>query len=195
MSEKKAVTDSDNYYMVQTPCPQCEKPASIIQVPETVPLFGQILLQTIVCAHCGFKWSDVMSVDVRDPCGYEARVSRESDLSTKLIRNSSGTVEIPELGVLLEPGALSEGFFTNMEGLLERVENVLAMIIRSSSGEQHQNAQEVMKKLLLCKSGKLPFTVRVLDPYGGSALIGDRVKKFSLSKEQLEKLKKGVSLV
>jgi zinc finger protein len=180
---------------VQTSCPQCDKSASIVQVPETVPLFGQILLQTIVCTHCGFKWSDVMSVEVREPCGYEAKISTEKDLSIKLIRNSSGTVEIPELGVLLEPGALSEGFFTNMEGLLERVESVLVMLIRSNSGETRKNAEGVMEKLLLCKAGKLSFTVRVLDPFGGSALIGEHVKKFSLSKEQLEKLKKGLQFL
>ncbi|MBM3282422.1 MAG: ZPR1 zinc finger domain-containing protein [Candidatus Diapherotrites archaeon] len=195
MSGKKAVSDSDNYYTVQTSCPQCEKSATIVQVPETVPLFGQILLQTIVCTHCGFKWSDVMSVEVREPSGYEVHIKHERDLSTKLIRNSSGTVEIPELGVLLEPGALSEGFFTNMEGLLERVENVLSMLIRSNAGVTRKNAEEVMEKLLLCKAGKLPFTVRVLDPYGGSALIGENVKRFKLTKEQLAKLKKGVSFV
>ncbi len=195
MSGQKAVSDTETYYTVQTSCPQCDKPCTIVQVPETVPLFGQILLQTIVCTHCGFKWSDVMSVEVREPCGYEVHITHERDLNTKLIRNSSGTVEIPELGVLLEPGALSEGFFTNMEGLLERVENVLAMLIRSNAGETRQNAERVMEKLLLCKAGKLPFTVRVYDPYGGSALIGEHVKKFSLSKEQVEKLKKGVSLV
>jgi zinc finger protein len=195
MSGKKSVTDSDNYYSIQTSCPQCDKSAHIIQVPETIPLFGQILLQTIVCAHCGFKWSDVMSVDVREPCGYEAHVKSEKDLSIKLIRNSSGTVEIPELGVLLEPGSLSEGFFTNMEGLLERVENVLAMLLRSSSGEQRNAAEKVMEKLLVCKAGKLPFVVRVLDPFGGSALIGKNVKRFTLSKEQLSRLKKGMSIV
>lgn len=196
MSSKKSLElPTKHYSSVDVSCPQCRKSATIVQVPQTIPLFGQIILQTIVCTHCGFKWSDVMSTDVNEPVGYEAHVEGEKGLEIKLVRNSSGTVEIPELGVLLEPASLSEGFFTNMEGLLERVENVLHMMIRSGTPEQKKGAEEVMKLLKECKSGKHPFTVRVLDPFGGSALIGENVKRFKLSKEQLAKLKKGVSFV
>lgn len=196
MSVKKfSNTPSPHYSSVTVSCPQCSKHASIIQVPHTIPLFGQIIMQTIVCVHCGFKWSDVMSTEVNEPIGYEARVESEKDLEIKLVRNSSGTVEIPELGVLLEPASLSEGFFTNMEGLLERVENVLALLIRSGTPAQVKGAKEVLVLLKKCKSGKRPFTVRVLDPFGGSALIGEKVKRFKLSKEQVGRLKKGVSFV
>lgn len=193
MTSRHAIDQSDHYSAVYTSCPQCEKQCTIIQVPETIPLFGQIILQTIACTHCGFKWSDVMSVEVHEPIGYEAKIESEKDLEIKLVRNSSGTVEIPELGVTLEPASLSEGFFTNMEGLLERVENVLHMMIRSGTPEQKKGAEEVMKLLKKCKEGKHPFTVRVLDPFGGSALIGKNVTRFKLSKEQIASLKKGVS--
>lgn len=193
---KKALDHSPAHYSsVHVSCPQCEKQATIIQIPETIPLFGQIVLQTIVCAHCGFKWSDVMSVEMNEPVGYEAKIENENDLNTKLVRNSSGTVEIPELGILLEPASLSEGFFTNMEGLLERVEGVLKMLLRSGTPEQKEEVKKIEALLKKCKDGKHPFTVRVLDPFGGSALIGEKVKRFKLSKEELAKLKKGVSLV
>lgn len=193
MAARHAIDSPAHYSAVQTACPQCEKPCTIIQVPETIPLFGQIVLQTIVCAHCGFKWSDVMSVEVHEPVGFEAKINGEEDLSIKLVRNSSGTVEIPELGVTLEPASFSEGFFTNMEGLLERVENVLHMMIRSGTPEQKKGAEGVMVLLKKCKSGKMPFTVRVLDPFGGSALIGKNVTRLKLTKEQVASLKKGVS--
>ncbi len=196
MSEYSS-TDSHarHYSSVDVSCPQCPKLASIIQIPQTIPLFGEIILQTIVCTHCGFKWSDVMSVEMNEPVGYEARVVGEKGLEIKLVRNSSGTVEIPELGVWLEPASLSEGFFTNMEGLLERVENVLAMLLRSGTPAQKKETKKILTLLKKCKAGKHPFTVRVLDPFGGSALIGPGVKRFSLSKEELFKLKKGISLV
>lgn len=193
MTSRRALDQSDQYSAVQTSCPQCDKQCTIIQVPETIPLFGQIILQTIVCAHCGFKWSDVMSVEVHEPIGFEAKIESEEDLSIKLVRNSSGTVEIPELGVTLEPASLSEGFFTNMEGLLERVENVLRMMIRSGTPEQKKGAEDVMSLLKKCKAGKMRFTVRVLDPFGGSALIGKNVTRFKLTKEQVASLKKGIS--
>lgn len=195
MSKKSLDHSPAHYSSVHVSCPQCEKQATIIQIPETIPLFGQIVLQTIVCAHCGFKWSDVMSVEMNEPVGYEAKIENENDLNTKLVRNSSGTVEIPELGILLEPASLSEGFFTNMEGLLERVEGVLKMLLRSGTPEQKEEVKKIDALLKKCKDGKHPFTVRVLDPFGGSALIGEKVKRFKLSKEELAKLKKGVSLV
>lgn len=173
-------------------CPNCQKQATLIQVQENVPLFGSMLLQTLVCKHCGFKWSDVMSLDIREPAGFEAEIKEEKDLHVKIVRNSSGTVEIPELGVLLEPGPFAEGFFTNMEGLLERVAEVLSMLANSHDHAQAHAAKERMTLLRKCQEGKHPFTVRVLDPLGGSALIGKGVTRFHLSESQLKSLKKGV---
>lgn len=173
-------------------CMQCGKSASLIQVPDDIPLFGEILLQTILCTHCGFKWSDVMSLEFGKPLGYEAHITSEADLSTKIVRNSNGTVEIPELGVLLEPGPFAEGFITNIEGLLERVDEALSMLSRSEDGDQAHAAKERKKELLACRAGKKPFTVKVLDPFGGSALIGKHVKRWELSEEEAKSLKKGM---
>ena len=173
-------------------CPSCGRGVHLYQIPQNLPLFGDVLLQTLSCSHCGFKWSDVMSVEVREPAGYEVHVKKESDLDTKLVRNSSGTVEIPELGVLLEPGPLAEGFLTNLEGLLDRVEGILKIFLRSDDLEQRKAAKERMVELHSAREGKMPFTVRVLDPYGGSALIGAHVKRFALSKKEIDSLKRGV---
>ncbi len=177
--------------VLQLSCPQCGKEARVIQIPESIPLFGQILLQTIVCRSCGFKYSDVMSLEFNEPKGFVATIENEDDLRTKIVRNSSGTIEIPELGVLLEPGPTAEGFYTNMEGLLVRVEGVVQMLARSQTGKEKTNAQKLLEKIEKCKKGKFVFTVRVLDPFGASALIGRNVTSFSLSKEEVKSLKKG----
>lgn len=181
-----------SYSATNIPCMQCQKMASLIQVPEDVPLFGKIMLQTLVCSHCGFKWSDVMSLEFREPCGFEAHVKSEKDLSIKIVRNSSGTIEIPELGVLLEPGPFAEGFFTNMEGLLERVLEVISTLTRSQDPVQKREAKARYALVKEAQSGKHPFTVRVLDPLGGSALLGHGVKRFALSKEEVSQLKRGI---
>ncbi len=179
---------------METPCPQCHHSIRIVQLVESIPLFGKIMLQSLSCGHCGLKWSDVMSLEFREPIGFEVRITVESDLNTKLVRNSSGTVEIPELGVTIEPGSFAEGFFTNMEGLLERVEGILKMLAGEGVGEHSMAARERMVELEKCRSGKMPFTVRVLDPLGGSALIGEKVKRFSLTPEEVSRLKRGVSI-
>ena len=173
-------------------CPSCNKSVQLFQIPQNLPLFGEVLLQTLTCAHCGFKWSDVMSIEFREPAGYEVHVKKESDLDVKLVRNSSGTIEIPELGVLLEPGPLAEGFITNLEGLLDRVEGILKIFLKSDDHDQRVAAKERIALLEKCRAGKSPFMVRVLDPHGGSALIGKHVKRFSLSKKEIDSLKRGI---
>ncbi len=177
-------------------CPICHKELAIIQVPETIPLFGQIVIQTLRCAHCGFKFSDVMSTEFHDAQGFEARIVSENDLNTKLVRNSSGTVEIPELGFTLEPGPMAEGFYTNMEGLLERVDGILKFLSsHADTDEQRTRAKELLALSKECRAGKMPFTVRVLDPFGSSALIGANAKRFPISKMDAEKLKHGVFVI
>ncbi len=179
---------------ISTRCLQCGKSANLIQKMQNIALFGPILMQTLTCAHCGFKWSDAMSLEFKRPMGFEAKIDGEKELRTKIVRNSSGTVEIPELGVLIEPGPFAEGFFTNMEGLLERVESVLELLAKSEDKKQANGAKATLKKLQKCKDGKMEFTVRVLDPLGGSALIGEKVKHWKLSQIEAGKLEKGISL-
>lgn len=191
-TEVNAGEDIVGYSKSSVPCAQCGKPAVLIQVPEKIPLFGDILVQTIACPHCGFKWSDVMSTEFGEPKGFEVHIRNEKDLHVKIVRNSSGTVEIPELGILLEPGPFAEGFFTNMEGLLERMGDVLSTLTRSHDSKQAAAAKERMLLLRKCQAGKTPFTVRVLDPVGGSALLGSHVKRWKLSSAEVKKLKMGV---
>lgn len=177
-------------------CPICHKELAIIQIPETIPLFGQIVIQTLRCGHCGFKFSDVMSTEFREPMGYEAKIVDDNDMHTKLVRNSSGTVEVPELGFTLEPGPLAEGFYTNMEGLLERVDGILKFLTQNAdTHEQRERAKELLALSKKCREGKMPFTVRVLDPFGGSALIGPNAKRFSISKKDAEQLKHGIFVI
>lgn len=175
-------------------CPRCQKAASMVQVTENIPLFGEIMIQTLACSHCGFKWSDVMSLEFREPCGYEAKIKNEKDMHIKIIRNSSGTIEIPELGVLLEPGPFAEGFFTNVEGFLERVEEILQVFVNSDDQAQKNAAKERLVELKKCKAGKMPFTLIVKDPFGGSALIGHGAKRFALKEEESKNLKKGINV-
>lgn len=187
--------DEENPYSISPmQCHQCHKQASLVQVTETIPLFGKLLMQTLSCSHCGFKWSDAMSLEFREPCAYEAHIRSEKDMHIKIVRNSSGTIEIPELGVLLEPGPFAEGFFTNIEGFLERVEGVLRVFVNGGTPEQKKAAQSRIEELEKCRSGKMPFTIIVKDPFGGSALIGHGVTRQSLKDEEAKSLKKGVSL-
>jgi zinc finger protein len=188
------MTQEKDSSVLSTKCPQCSKEAKIIQLAKEIPFFGKIMLQTMVCEHCGFKFSDAMSLEFNNPKGFEVKIETVKDLETKLVRNSSGTIEIPELGMTMEPGPFAEGFYTNIEGLLERFEEVLAPFLESEEENQQKMAEKIIELLKKCKDAELSFTVRLLDPFGGSALIGKKVKQFELSKKEAERLKKGIQI-
>jgi len=176
-------------------CPNCSANATLVQTIDEVPHFGKLMFSVLKCASCGFKLSDVMSLDFKKPCEHSAKVSKPSELSIKIVKSSTGTVRIPELGVEIEPGPASEGYFTNLEGLLDRVEMVSQILVNSAKlPAEVKAAAASLKKVQAAKAGELKFSVKVLDPFGNSALIGNGVKKKFLTKEQAAKLKKPMTV-
>lgn len=170
-------------------CPDCNAGAKVHTLIELVPYFGEILLTSLQCSSCNFKHTDVFATTVKEPMLYKTTVSKKADLSTKIIRNSSSTIEIPELGVKIEPGVMAEGYVTNIEGLLSRVEEVVGLLSRSDHQAQSKAAKARLAKLQKAKDAKMKFTVILLDPFGNSAIVGENVQKKKLSANELKKLK------
>ncbi len=172
-------------------CPNCHQKAGLNQLVKEVPYFGKLLFSTLSCQHCGFKLSDVFCTDFKKPSQYSARINSEKDLSLKIVKGSTATIKIPELGVLIEPGAASEGYFSNIEGLLDRVQQVAQILVDSAKKPKEvQAAGKALEKIKKARGGKLSFTVIVQDPFGNSALIGNNVEKRELSASETAKLKK-----
>ncbi len=177
-------------------CPSCGKPAFLLQNSQTVEYFGEVLLSTLSCNHCGLKLNDVWNTSFNQPCSFVAKVNSVSDLKIKIVRSTSGTVEIPELGTIVEPGPLADGYISNLEGLLDRVGAVMAMSARhAENAKAKSNASKLVRKIALMKEGKHPFTVVVKDPFGNSALIGNNVRKKTLSAKEAAKLKHHIQFI
>ena len=66
----------------------------------------------------------------RKPVHYEMKVRTQDDIDARVVRSTSGTIRIPELGVDIEPGPASESFISNIEGVLDRVSDILEMVVR-----------------------------------------------------------------
>ncbi|MFH1256426.1 MAG: ZPR1 zinc finger domain-containing protein [Candidatus Diapherotrites archaeon] len=173
-------------------CPECKAKASMVETVEEVPNFGKVLISTIKCSSCGYRMTDVMSVELRGPMLFSKKISGPKDIYAKIVRNSSATVEVPELGVKIFPGPKAEGFISNVEGLLERIENAVGIIARSEKGAKKKNAEKKLAEILMAKEGKKKITVKLLDPFGASAIIGGKVTKKKLSKKEAGKLKKNI---
>lgn len=180
-------------------CPECNSKASITETIENIPHFGKALFSTVYCEKCGFRLSDVTNMDFNEPVGYTAKIEKAKDLETKIVRSSSGTINIPKLGIKIEPGENAEGYITNIEGLLDRVEQVIKTVLSDGYEQQAKDEKRIARKELErvkeARNGQIPFEVTVLDPFGNSALIGEKAKKMKLSKEEADQLKRNIELI
>ncbi|AHF79583.1 ZPR1 zinc finger domain-containing protein [Thermococcus paralvinellae] len=182
-------------------CPICGSKNTLkaLQYIHDIPYFGKVMESTIICEKCGYRSADVMILEEKEPKLYTVKVEEEKDLFTRVVRSKSGTIELEELGIKIEPGPASQGFVSNVEGVLERVRETLLM---AKDFKEQENDKEAVKKIdeLLdyiedVKEGKKSLTVKIMDPFGNSALIGEKVKSRLLTKEEIKKLSTGPYVV
>jgi len=84
---------------------------------------------------------------------------------------------IPELGVEIDPGPACEGFVSNVEGVLARIDDVLAGVLTWAEGEERENAIALRTRIELAREGSLPFTLSIEDPTGNSAIVSEKARK------------------
>ncbi|WP_297475229.1 ZPR1 zinc finger domain-containing protein [Thermococcus sp.] len=178
-------------------CPICGGKGTLkaIQYVHEIPYFGKVMESTIYCEKCGYRNADVMILEDRPPKLYTVKVENEKDLFTRVVRSKSGTIELDEIGVKIEPGPAAEGFVTNVEGLLERVKEALLMArsFKESEGDEEavKKTDEILRYIEDVREGRKPLTVKIADPLGNSALIGEKVKSRLLTQEEIEGLSLG----
>jgi zinc finger protein len=194
--EKKPEAD-DVQVITLGDCPICGGKGTLkaIQHVHEIPYFGKVMESTIFCEKCGYRNADVMILEDRPPKLYTVKVENEKDLFTRVVRSKSGTIELDEIGVKIEPGPAAEGFVTNVEGVLERVRETLLMAkhFKEQEGDEEavKKTEEIIEYIKDVKEGKKPLTVRIMDPLGNSALIGEKVKSRLLTREEIDSLSLG----
>ena len=174
-------------------CPICHREVILNLTVENVPYFGEIMLSSLTCV-CGFKHADYVILGVKEPVRYRVEVN-SSSLFFRVIRSTSGTIRVPELGIDIEPGPASLAYITNVEGVFHRIKDILKMVKRWEKGEKLERAKELLKTIDDVLEGKRRVTLIVEDPFGNSAIIGDGVKKEVLSRDEAEKLKTGMTVI
>lgn len=125
--------------VTKSACPLCGKELVTNWVKDDIPFFGEVMHITSLC-ECGLRYSDTMIMSQREPVHYEMKIKTRDDLDARVVRSTSGTIRIPELGIDIEPGPASESFVSNIEGVLDRVRNILEMVARWGE-EEKQNAR------------------------------------------------------
>ena len=152
---------------LDTPCPVCGAEAFFQNTIELdIPYFGSILSLVFLCKHCKFRQTDVLITDIKTPTRFSFRIDGVEDLSVRVVRSSSGTIRMPELGILVEPGESAESFVTNIEGILVRFENAVAQAIRFSDDQDAKlTGAEVLARLQRIWQGEEPATLIIDDPF------------------------------
>ncbi|UZE92802.1 MAG: ZPR1 zinc finger domain-containing protein [Methanosarcinales archaeon] len=177
---------------MKSSCPMCGEELVFRWRPDEIPYFGEIMHISATC-KCGFKHADTLILGVQEPVRYELIVSSSEDLDTRVIRSTSGTIRIPELGIDVEPGPASESFVTNIEGVLERIKDIVKMTRKWTEDDvKLKRIDEVLGTIEGAKSGDAQLTIIIEDPLGNSAILSERATHRSLTKEEISKLKTGM---
>lgn len=180
--------------LLDAKCPICGGDLQLSESKGTIPYFGEMLLSLIRCVRCGYSRRDVATLEYREPSKLVFTITDAGDLKTRVIRSSSGTIRIPEIGVRIDPGPIAEGFISNVEGILERVQESSSIIAREESGSKHKKYIDFLEKLERARRGELKFRLILMDPLGNSAILSDdswKLKRRRLSKRELANLKSG----
>ena len=157
-------------------CPACDH-RGLDYNAETIdlPYLGESLETMLRCSECGYRHVDFILTQTKDPMRHRLRVATEADMMVRVVRSASGTIRIPELGIDIEPGAASEAFITNVEGILLRVDQVLGQLHRDADDdEMRERVAALQRRILELRLGQAePVTLVLEDPFGNSAIIGE----------------------
>lgn len=178
---------------LSSPCPACHQvTVEYTAMDLDVPYFGDLLQTVFICSTCGFRHSDVIHGKTHEPRRWTFRTGTADDMMVRVVRSTSGTLRIPELGVLIEPGPASEAFVSNVEGVLTRVEMVLGQLRRDAeTPEQRRLVEERLEQIELARTGKNPITLILEDPFGNSVIVHDRAKMERIPEPEAAALPRG----
>jgi len=158
-------------------CPICEKKGLTLREELIeVPHFGKVFVFSMSCDKCKYNKADIEPVERKEACKYTFEIESEDDLNVKVIKSGEGTVKIPHV-ITMEPGPGSEGFITNVEGLLERIKKIIESSVDAEDGNARKKAKNLLKKLNKVIFGKEKLKIILEDPSGNSAIISDKAQK------------------
>lgn len=179
--------------MTRTSCPLCHEDLIINWQGDDIPYFGEVMHITSRC-ECGFRFADTLILAQGSPMRYELELGDQEDLNSRVVRSTSGTIRIPELGIDVEPGSISESYVTNVEGVLDRILDVVMTATKwhIEDPEKYSLGLDIQQALRDAIDGQKKLTLIIEDPMGNSAIISERAKSRQLTPEEVEHLKTGM---
>ena len=158
------------------PCPICHKnKLTLTEQNYDVPYFGKCYLMGMYCEECGYKMSDIEAEETKNPIRYTFEVKNKKDLNTRVVKSGQASIKVPALKMSVEPGPASEGYISNIEGVLDKFKKIIEAERDTTDDEDiRKNAKNLLKKLWKVELGEMPIKVIIDDPSGNSAIISDK---------------------
>jgi zinc finger protein len=174
-------------------CPICGKKNCLLITSKTdkIPYFGEVMETTLLCQECGYKHSDSICLEVKEPIRFSLPLTHDN-LNVRIVKSQSSTVTIPELGLKVEPGPKSQGYVSNIEGVLERFENAVKRAMVMAEEEKYkENAISILDNIEKIKQGTLEVTLVLEDPFGHGAILDEKADYRKLTENEIKNLKTG----
>ncbi len=163
------------------PCPLCHQKTLILTESETeVPYFGKVYLYSMTCNNCKYHKADIESAEKKEPVKYTFEISSENDMKVRVVKSSEATIKLPHI-TTITPGPASQGYITNIEGILNRVKAQIETLRDTAEDDEDKTkAKKLLKKLIRIKWGQEKQKIIIEDPSGNSAIISEKAQKTKL---------------
>ncbi len=178
------------------PCPQCKSDDKLrmLTMSTEIPYFGEHTQITIICDSCGWKHTDFIPSEGEKPGLWKIKVDGKEKMSARIIRSSSCTIRIESLDLEVSPGSGSSGYVSNVEGVLNRFIDAIAVILNDCDEETIVKAKGMISLLEDAIEGKGSLVIELLDPRGRSQIVHDEAENRELTDEEAESLQMGFEL-
>ncbi|ADI31549.1 ZPR1 zinc finger domain-containing protein [Staphylothermus hellenicus] len=173
-------------------CPVCGSEMKVEEYLYDMPLVGKVIISSGRCQRCGYKWSDARLAESRGPRKIIYRVEKPGDENALVIRASTASIIIPELGVEIKPGPAALGYITTVEGLIMDIIEKTEFIC-SEPDAPLDECKKKLDQLRKARDGLIKYTIIIIDPGGVSTIVSDKKREEPLSIEETNALEKEVS--
>ena len=155
-------------------CPSCgKKTLTLMEYQTEIPFFGLAYLFNLDCENeeCNYHMADIEFEKSLGPIRVDFEISKEEDLKIRVVKSGSATIKLPRI-MTIEPGPVSNGYITNIEGILNRVKKMLEKTRDDSEDKSaRKKAKNQLKKIQNVMWGTDKITLTIEDPNGNSAII------------------------
>lgn len=175
------MTDLNRAILNGQKCPICnENTLTLTEEEVEVPYFNKMFIFSMSCDSCKYHKTDIEAIDTQEPSKFTIEVETEEDLKIRVIKSAQATVKIPHV-MTIESGPSSNGYITNIEGVINRVMNMIESVRDNEEDlDKKKKAKNLLKKLNKVLWGQEKLKIIIEDPSGNSAIISDKAIKSKL---------------